>query len=86
MLCNISSAYADNVLFHIVDPIVSLPKLMEELSAYCQVSIFWINYAKSEILPITVPSLSPGRPMRYLGVHLKDNLDTLYICNYLSLL
>lgn len=49
------SAYADNVLFHVLDPLVLLPNLMEELSANSQVTNFWINYAKSEILSITIP-------------------------------
>ena len=49
------SAYADDILFHVVDPFFSLPNLMGELTAYGGVSNFKINLTKSEILPITVP-------------------------------
>lgn len=44
------SVYADDILFYVVDPHVSLPNLIGELSAYGEVSNFQINYAKSEIL------------------------------------
>lgn len=49
------SEYVDDVLFHVLDPLVSLPNLMEELSAYSKVSTFRIKYAKSKILPGTIP-------------------------------
>lgn len=92
------SAYAENVLFHVVNPLVSLPNLMGELSTYGAVSNFQINYAKSEILPITVFSalasclkvffpftwVSPS--MRYLGIQFSDRLDSLYTHNYAPLL
>lgn len=71
---------------------------MEELSAYSQVSNFWINYAKSEVLPVTIPPALattlrglfplPGHPppMRYLGIQLTDCLDTRYTHNDVPLL
>lgn len=49
------SAYVDKVLFHVSDPLVSLPNLMEELFAYSKVSSFRINHAKSDIFPVTIP-------------------------------
>lgn len=92
-------AYVDNVLFHIVNPIVSLPNLIQDLSAYSlQVSNFQINYTKLESLPVTVPSATASAlqgsfpftwassSMRYLGIHLTDNLNTLYAHNYVPLL
>lgn len=42
-----TSAYMDNVLFHVVDPTVLLLNLVEELVCYSRVSNFKINYAKS---------------------------------------
>lgn len=92
------SAYADNILFHVVDPHVLLPNLMGELTAYGKVSNFRINYTKSEILPITVPptlaaSLKGFFPftwstpsMKYLGVQLTDRPNSLYPHNYIPLL
>lgn len=92
------SAYADNILFHVMDPLVSLPNLLEELTAYGQVSNFRINYAKSEILPIDVPPALATTLKRaftftwastfikYLGIQLTDCLDSLYTHNYAPLL
>lgn len=92
------SAYADDVLFYVVDPIVSLPNLMEELAAYSQVSNFQINYTKSEILPITIPpvmttALKGAFPfawasssIRYLGIQLTSSVEALFTHNYTPLL
>lgn len=92
------SAYMDDVLFHVVDPTVSLPNLMELLAAYRQVSNFKINYTKSEILPITIPpvlttALKGAFPftwasssIRYLGIQLTSSLEALFTRNYTPLL
>lgn len=47
------SAYANDILFHVTDPLVLLLNLLVELNDYGQVSNFKINYTKSKIKPIT---------------------------------
>lgn len=49
------SAYADDVLFYVLDPLISLPNIMAELRDFNLLSKFKINY-KSEILSLNVPS------------------------------
>lgn len=46
------SAYADDVLFHLSDPLHSLPSLMSKLTFLGSLSNFKINFTKSEILSI----------------------------------
>lgn len=53
------SAYADDVLFHLPEPLISLPNLIKELRQFGALSNFEMNYSKSEILPIVLsPSLT----------------------------
>lgn len=78
------SAYADDVLFHLIDPLVSLPNLMWELQTFGRLSNFKINYSKSEVLPITVleslasplreafPFMWAKSSIKYLGIQLTD--------------
>lgn len=87
------STYADDILFPVTDPLVSLPNLMVELKAYRLVSNFKINYTKSEILPITLPSalsvtLRSAFPftrahasLTYLRIQLTSQLELLYATN-----
>lgn len=82
------SAYADDDLFHLTDPLVSLP--MKELQLFGTVSNFKNNYTKSEILPITLPSslatnLQQAFPftwannsLTYLGIKLTDQTDAIH--------
>lgn len=92
------SAYADDVLFHLTNPLVSLPVLMRELKNFGTLSNFKINYNKSEILPVNLSSsmtksLKAAFPftwtkssLRYLGIQLTDSFDTLYTTNFPRLL
>lgn len=87
------STYAD-VLFHLSEPPILLPNLMRELKHFGLLSIFKINFSKSEILPIQLtPSLASSlqnafpftwarSSFRYLGIQLTDRFDTLYAANY----
>lgn len=92
------SAYADYVLFHLMDPLISLPNLMRELQHFMTLSNFKIKFTKSEILPIQLSpfltnSLQTAFPftwtkssLKYLGVRLTDRPDTLFSTNYPPLL
>lgn len=51
------SAYADDVLFHLIDPLVSLPNLMWELQTFGRLSNFKINYSKSEVFTNYCPGV-----------------------------
>lgn len=89
------SAYADYVLFHLTDPLVSLRTLMQELQLFGWLSNFQINDAKSEVLPITetlasnllvfFPFTWAKSSLNYLGVQLTDRFETLYSTNYPAL-
>uniref|UniRef100_A0A8C5MPA2 Reverse transcriptase domain-containing protein n=1 Tax=Leptobrachium leishanense TaxID=445787 RepID=A0A8C5MPA2_9ANUR len=46
------SAYADDMLFLVADPQVSLPAIVEEFDRYCTLSNLRINMTKSEILNV----------------------------------
>ena len=92
------AAYADDILFFIQQPRISLPNLMSEFSSFQTLSNFKINLSKSEILNITVPQpiadqLKPLFPfrweparMKYLGIYLTPHLHSLFRHNYIPLL
>lgn len=85
-----TSANADDVLFHLTNPLVSLPNLMREFQRFGMLSNLKINCTKLEILPIQLPyslagslqaafSFTWAKPsLKYLGIRLTDNFDTLY--------
>lgn len=87
------SAFADNVLFHLLDPVISLMVLMQELQHFGMLSNFKINLTKSEILPIRIspamannlksafPLTWASSSLRYVGIRLTDSFDTLYTIN-----
>lgn len=92
------SAYADDVLFYVSDPLISLPNIMAELKAFNLLSNFKINYNKSEILSLNIPTGLRTQlqtsfsftwcqtSLKYLGVYLPISCSQLYNCNYVPLL
>lgn len=49
------SAYANDLLFYITQPMTSLPSLMQEFQNYNSLSNYSINLHKSEVLNISLP-------------------------------
>lgn len=92
------TAYADDILFYIQQPEISLSNLISVLSEYGLISNFKINYTKSEILNISVPQtevqsfktlfLFTWQPasLKYLGISLTPVLHKLFQANYMPLL
>lgn len=84
------AAYADDVLFFIQQPRISIPNLMSAFSTFQSISNFKINLSKSEILNINIPKaetlfLKPLFPFRwesnclkYLGIYLTPNLQSIF--------
>lgn len=49
------AAYADDMLFSMTNPVISLPNLFKEIELYSTLSYFKINLSKSEALMVAVP-------------------------------
>uniref|UniRef100_A0A8C5MTA5 Reverse transcriptase domain-containing protein n=1 Tax=Leptobrachium leishanense TaxID=445787 RepID=A0A8C5MTA5_9ANUR len=92
------ATYADDLLFFIRQPLISLPALTSLLREYGSLSNYKINMTKSEILGLSVPppmraQLQASFPFRwcksslkYLGIFLTADTSDLYQANYLPLL
>lgn len=92
------AAYADDLLFFVSGPHITLPNLMKEFGLYGYVSNLKINYSKSEALNISLNthSLSSAmanspfkwdpKKLKYLGVNLTPQISSLYDQNFPSLL
>lgn len=88
------SLYADDILLYITNPSSSLPSVHNLISSYSQVSGYFINWTKSEILPMDRwdaeardPFLShTDKAIKYLGIHIFPNLNELFKLNHTPLL
>lgn len=91
------AAYADDVLFYISNPRITIPNLLGTLKKYGEISNLKINLSKSEILNINISRQEevklqeefhfPWRKeIKYLGVSLTDSLRKIYLTNYIPLL
>lgn len=91
-------AYADDILFFITNPRITLPNLMKCLKIYGEISNFKMNPSKSEILNINVqkqeeqtyqkefPFIWRKKELKYLGVKITSFTATLYQTNFTLLL
>uniref|UniRef100_A0A8C5PJ64 Reverse transcriptase domain-containing protein n=1 Tax=Leptobrachium leishanense TaxID=445787 RepID=A0A8C5PJ64_9ANUR len=90
------SAYADDLLFMLADPMASLPVVVSELENFGALSGFKINITKSEILNISAPRSDRtvlqhqfrccSDKLRYLGIWLHADVHKTPTINFLPLL
>lgn len=93
------AAYADNLLFYITNPIISLPTLPQELHTYGALTNFKMNHKKKSVAisvcldEHTLKSLRPSFPfhwalqsIRYLGTHIPADPSLIFKINCLPLL
>lgn len=91
------AAFADDILFYITNPQITLPNLLNVLKQYGEISNFKINLAKSEILNINLSKSEERslknkfkfawtKELKYLGIRLANTLENIYKINYLPLL
>lgn len=96
--CKIS-AYADDLLFSLTNPRISLPYLLREFKIYGAISHLKINFSKSEAMGVAVPPTHPTwfyRPalgfkwtttaLKYLGTKIPPDLSRTYDLNFFPLL
>lgn len=50
------AVYADDLLFFLTNPTISIPNLLKEFTHYGYISNLKINYTRSEILNISLPN------------------------------
>uniref|UniRef100_A0A8C5PD18 Reverse transcriptase domain-containing protein n=1 Tax=Leptobrachium leishanense TaxID=445787 RepID=A0A8C5PD18_9ANUR len=92
------AAYADDLLFFVTEPQISLPAILQELTDYGTRAGLTINARKSEMLDVSLTNLQAawvrrscpfrwceGR-MRYLGIWLTVDPSKLYELNFSALL
>uniref|UniRef100_A0A8C5LY10 Reverse transcriptase domain-containing protein n=1 Tax=Leptobrachium leishanense TaxID=445787 RepID=A0A8C5LY10_9ANUR len=92
------SAYADDILLSLTDPLHSMQHLHDLLTAYGAVSGFRVNLSKSRAMPIHLPQELvkdiasrfnipvSQTTLDYLGVSLTNDPTRLYAANYLPVL
>lgn len=93
-----TAAFADDLLFFITNPLISLPKLMSELRIYGTLSAFKVNFQKSEALNISMSDsmlnlLKLDFPFKwsetyiaYLGIRLLSRVEDIFPINFPPLL
>uniref|UniRef100_A0A8C5R1N4 Reverse transcriptase domain-containing protein n=1 Tax=Leptobrachium leishanense TaxID=445787 RepID=A0A8C5R1N4_9ANUR len=92
------AAYADDLLFYVTRPEISLPGIMAAFVVYGQLSNLRINFSKSHIMNITIPdrrarALQPhfafhwaADRIKYLGIWVSKQSSDLFQNNFRPLL
>lgn len=87
------AAYADDILFYITCPTISLPNLMKTLKEYGEISNFKMNPAKSQTLTFNLskkdvlayqkdfPFVWGKKELKYLGIKITTSSETLHQVN-----
>lgn len=89
------ACYADDILVYLGHPTYSLPKLMQSIEQYSQLSGYKINIGKTQLLsynyspPEEIKSNYPlawqTESFKYLGINIPKDLTKLFEQNYLPL-
>lgn len=92
------SLYADDMLLYLTDPSASLPKLLDLLNTFGQISRYKINIQKSELMPVNsayqlaslhtlpFPIKISLHKIKYLGIWVTQKFTDLYEANFPPLL
>lgn len=92
------AAYADDLLFFFTNPRTSLPSLLKEFSLFGSISNLKINFSKSKVMNISIPTdtinsikhICPFKwvdsAIKYLGIWLNPTLSKLCERNFIPLL
>lgn len=92
------SAYADDLLFSLTNPSISLPNLLKEFEMYGKISNLKINYSKSEAIGVEVPTTLMSMlqssfnfkwttiALKYLGIFIPADLSRTFDLNFPPLL
>lgn len=91
-------AYADDMLFSLTNPVVSLPNLLKQFDIYGTLSNLKINFTKSEAMEIALPSRTfttlqssfrlrwTSSSLNYLGMSIPADPSRIYELNFPPLL
>lgn len=90
------SAYVDDILLFISDPIVSVPAILDILEKYGKLSGYKLNLEKSQLFPVNNAALNmqlsnlPFKMVyskfRYLGITVRRSYSQLYKSNFSPLI
>lgn len=94
------SAYADDLMFSLTNPTISLPNLLREFETYGKLSNLRINFSKSEAMGVGIPQPQlthlqasfnlkfkwTDTALKYLGKHIPPKFSQLYKLNFPPLL
>lgn len=89
------SAYADDMLFSLTNPNISLPNLLHEFDRYRTISNLKINFSNSEAMGIAIPNSQishlqstyqckwTDHTLKYLGTYIPPRLNQVFPLNFL---
>ena len=89
------SLYADDIALFVGDPGNSIPHLLRQINSFGEVSGYTINWQKSEIMVIGKDStpqyldsirFKPANTVKYLGIKMTKNPNSLFKHNFLELM
>lgn len=89
------SLYADDILLHVTQPLVTIPSVLQLFHLFGSFSGYKINWSKSELLPINLedktcleqfPFRIASDSLTYLGIVATRKYSALYKANYPILL